>query len=565
MRAHLRYIQREGVSRQGEAGRLYDAATDDADGATFATRCADDRHQFRFIVAPEDGAELTDLKPFVRDLMRQMEADLGTRLEWVAADHFNTGHPHSHIVVRGKDDRGADLVIARDYIAHGVRARASELVTRELGPETDREILHKLEREVEAERLTRLDRAILQDARDGVLSLADCPEQDAVRHALRVGRLHLLERMGLATEEPAGTWRLAADVEQTLRRMGERGDIVKTMHRELRAAGVARAPGDYVIFDPDRPENRVVGRVVAEGFSDELNERRFVIVDGIDGRTHYAELGARRGDDEPLPRNTIVAVQPRDRSSDKIDRAIARVAALHAGAYSVDHHRQVDPGASGEYIATHVRRLEAMRRAGLVQREEDGIWQVGTDFADRAERFEIANRQRSPVRVSVLSWQDLQALPHAAGATWLDRQLVGKDSEIPAATGFGADVATALCNRRQWLLDRGLAQQRAGGVIYAANLLKTLERRELADVGARIAAETGLTHAEAKPGESIAGRYRRSLTLVSGRYALIERSQDFVLVPWRPVLERARGQSVVGVAGSAGISWSIGKTRGMEV
>ncbi len=73
--------------------------------------------------------------------MRQMESDLGTKLDWVAADHFNTGHPHSHIVVRGKDDQGKDLVIARDYIAHGIRARASELITRELGPESELEVI----------------------------------------------------------------------------------------------------------------------------------------------------------------------------------------------------------------------------------------------------------------------------------------------------------------------------------------------------------------------------------------------------------------------------------------
>ncbi|HEX2654783.1 MAG TPA: conjugal transfer protein TraI, partial [Xanthobacteraceae bacterium] len=114
--AHLRYLQRDGVTREGEPGELYDAVSAQADGKAFAQRGGRDRHQFRFIVAPEDGAELTELKPFVRDLMRQMEVDLGPRLDWVAVDHFNTSHPHSHIVVRGKDERGQDLVIARDYI-----------------------------------------------------------------------------------------------------------------------------------------------------------------------------------------------------------------------------------------------------------------------------------------------------------------------------------------------------------------------------------------------------------------------------------------------------------------
>src|SRR5690606_33347166 len=99
----------------------------------------------------------------------QMEKDLGTRLDWIAVDHFNTGHPHTHVVLRGKDERGADLIIARDYIAYGMRGRASEFVTRELGPETELETIRKLEREVAQERFTRLDRAILRDAPNGSL------------------------------------------------------------------------------------------------------------------------------------------------------------------------------------------------------------------------------------------------------------------------------------------------------------------------------------------------------------------------------------------------------------
>src|SRR5579862_3375594 len=124
VRAHLRYVQRDGVTRDGQPGVLYDAGSDRADGKTFTKRSAGDRHQFRFIVAPEDSAELSDLKAFIRDLMRQMEQDLGTKLDWVAADHFNTWRPHTHLAIRGKDDRRKDLVIARDYITHGMRTRA---------------------------------------------------------------------------------------------------------------------------------------------------------------------------------------------------------------------------------------------------------------------------------------------------------------------------------------------------------------------------------------------------------------------------------------------------------
>jgi hypothetical protein len=98
--------------------------------------------------------------------MRQMEQDLDTKLDWVAIDHFNTGHPHTHVVIRGRDDQGRDLVIARDYIGHGVRARAQTLMTLELGTESELERLQKLASEVEQERFTRVDRACLPDEDD---------------------------------------------------------------------------------------------------------------------------------------------------------------------------------------------------------------------------------------------------------------------------------------------------------------------------------------------------------------------------------------------------------------
>jgi type IV secretory pathway VirD2 relaxase len=562
IRAHLKYVQRDGVTREGAPGELYDEGHDRADGKAFAERGNGDRHQFRFIVAPEDSVQLADLKPFVHDLMRQMEADLGTKLDWVAADHFNTGHPHSHIVVRGKDDRDRDLVIGRDYISYGMRARAGELATRELGPESELDQLRKLEQEVGAERFTRLDRGIMRDAGDGVLAFAAKPERDPRRHALRMGRLRVLERMGLARETAPEMWRIAPDLEPTLRRMGERGDIIKTMHRELKAAGIERAASDHVIFDP-ASDGRVVGRLVAEGFSDELRAQRYAIVDGVDGRTHYVELGLWNAEDAPLVRNMIIELRAREITPRTVDCTIAEIASRNHGLYSIGLHGAADPAASAEFIQTHVRRLEAMRRQGLVERLADGAWRVGPDHLDRAARFEEAKRLRRPARMTVLSWQNLEALPGAVGATWLDRQLVAKTPETIAPTGMGSEVGSALRARRQWLLDQGLARDQDGRIVYARNLLQTLERRELAEVAARIASETGLGYAEIKQGDRLSGTYRRMLTLNSGRFALIERAHDFSLVPWRPVLERAKGQSVTGVVGGEGISWSIGIKRGL--
>ena len=110
---------------------------DAADTREFEERGRKDRHQFRFIVSPEDGEDIGELRAFTRQLMEQMERDLGTKLEWVAVDHWDTDDPHTHIVLRGKDDAGKDLIIAPDYISRGMQARARELATEWLGLRTE--------------------------------------------------------------------------------------------------------------------------------------------------------------------------------------------------------------------------------------------------------------------------------------------------------------------------------------------------------------------------------------------------------------------------------------------
>ena len=140
-RTHQHYIMRDGVTREGGPGQLYDREHDVAEGGDFLERQKGDTYQFRLIVAPEDGGRMADLKPFVRDLVRDMEEDLRTKLDWVAVDHFNTGHPTPHLMLALTT--AADLVMARHYISRHPSSRA-DLVTRELGPEQQFERLIKL-------------------------------------------------------------------------------------------------------------------------------------------------------------------------------------------------------------------------------------------------------------------------------------------------------------------------------------------------------------------------------------------------------------------------------------
>ena len=306
-RAHLHYIQRDGVTREGGPGQLYDREAEGIDSGDFLSAQKRDTYQFRLIVAPEDGARLAELKPFVRDLMVRIEGDLHTKLEWVAVDHFNTGNPHTHIVIAGHDDRGKDLVIARHYISHGIRERAQDLVTLELGPELDYERVLKLAYEVRAERFTSLDRGLIKKASENVLTIPALASEETGRQALRIGRLKTLEKLGLAEERRPGVWLLDSAIEPKLRAMGERGDIMLTMNRAMKAAGHERSAGDFAIFSGAAKASPVIGRVADIGFTDELTERRYLVVDGVDGRVHYAETSKLPAGHVPEP-GMIVAL-----------------------------------------------------------------------------------------------------------------------------------------------------------------------------------------------------------------------------------------------------------------
>ncbi len=291
LKAHLNYLRREGVTRDGEKARLFGPGSDEVDGRAFAERCEEDRHHFRFIVSPEDAMEMTDLRGFARELMGQMEKDLGTKLDWAAVDHWNTDNPHVHIILRGRADDGQDLVIARDYIKEGMRARAADLVTQDLGPRTDLDIRRNLDRQVEAERWTQLDRQLVRDGRDtGVIDMApDRQAQPDEYHALKAGRLRKLESLGLADQVAPGQWMIADGAEATLRELGERGDVIKRLHRALTERGIERGSANYVLA-AEKLETPIIGRLVTRGLDDELKGTAYAVVDGVDGRTHHIKL-----------------------------------------------------------------------------------------------------------------------------------------------------------------------------------------------------------------------------------------------------------------------------------
>ena len=557
---HLRYIERDGVTREGQHGQAYGPETDAADLKAFEERGKGDRHQFRFIVSVEDAGELEDLRGYTREFMQRMSTDLETKLDWVAVDHWDTDNPHTHIVLRGRAGeghekgrgKGQDLVIAPDYMAHGMRLRASELATEWLGPRTELEIRQGMLREVEQERLTSLDRALLRNATVDVVDLTQQPN-DRQRQTLLRARLQRLEAMALTERIDANHWRLDPRMEQTLTAMGERGDILRAMHKAMK--GQQRE----LVLEAE-PATPIIGRVAAKGLADELHDRGYLVVDGIDGRAHYVRLPVG-ADLSGFPVGGIVEVNSAQ-GERAVDRNIASL--VREGHYrSADHLVQLrqagtpDPQSA---IDVHVRRLEALRRSGMVERVADGVWRVPPDFLLRAQAHDA--QMTAGITTELRSHLSVEQQVRAQGATWLDRQLVGEASEL-AQRGFGAQVRDALQARMEFLTEQGLAVRQGSRVVLSRNLLATLRDRELAEVGKAIQHQTGLLHRPLRDVGQASGVYRRSVQLVSGRFAMLDDGVGFSLVPWRPVVEQRLGQQVAAVVRGQSVSWAWGRGQGL--
>jgi hypothetical protein len=292
-----------------------------------------------------------------------------------------------------------------------------------------------------------------------------------------------------------------------------------------------------------------------------------LIVDGVDGRVRHVVVDGDSAAEIPI--GAVVETGPRP-AARPADRTIAQLADQCVYRPS-DHLRRLatgelrlPPGANpGDLVEAHVRRLEALRRAGVVERLSADAWTIPEGFLARAEAFEAAQGRRAQVRL--LSALDLEGQITSDGATWLDRRLVGKGAAEVAPQGFGGAVDRALARRQEELVRQGHAERSASGAWRAKpNLLRTLERQELSRVGASLAQGKAVPFTMPKAGDAVRGKLTGSVQLASGQFAILENSFEFNLVPWRPALERYVGREIAGVMEvGGGVSWALGRGRGL--
>jgi hypothetical protein len=381
--------------------------------------------------------------------------------------------------------------------------------------------------------------------------------------------LQVLGRFGLASEVESGVWHLSNRLEPALRELGERGDIIKSINRSLAARGEAQS-AENILLHGGTTSVPVIGRVIGKELTDELGDRIGITVDGIDGRVHHVVLGeAAMADEARL--GAIVEIGRAPSVPRPADRNIA-VLAKDTGEYRPSEHRAIAeaghvrvPGGDYDgYVESHVRRLEALRRAGIVERADADRWLIPADLEARAQAYDASQGRRASLRV--LSAHDLDRQVTSDGSTWLDRQLVNRTGGMLAEAGFGAKVRSALERRKDELIRQGHAWRTPeGGVRARRDLLPVLERQEVERVGRKLAAKRGLAFRAIEDGQTIRGKLIGSAQLASGRFAMIDEGLGFSLVPWRPVIEKEIGREVLGVMRGDDISWQFGRKRGLGI
>ena len=544
------------LSRQEQTGRalnaFYDACSTDVDARALTKGWADDVRHFRLIISPEDGADLGDLRPFVREVMDELGRKLGTRLEWVGVDHWDTDNPHSHVLVRGRRADGAALIIPNRLLTQGIREHAQEVATRVLGPrqEVSPELARRRTLELDAQRLTPLDREIVARSRNNVVALPERGRTDLI------ARLNRLENWNLAQRRHDGDWDISPELRPTLEAMGER----QTVRRMLEHSRV-RDTDDFDLFAADGKE-AVLGRLVHVGLADEWDVHHTAVIEDEHGRLQYARFESPN--DVALITTArpgaMVELAPRQVQHRPSDEAVARIAEHTGGYYSIARHAQVEPGSYARHAEANIRRLEAMRQRGLVARHYTGDFLIAPNHRDIARAFEAERVVRTPVTARIVSYWSLEEQIQAFAPTQLDRVL-GREENAPEGNGrVSRDFQAALQQRRLFLIEQGLMG--AGDQMLSRDTLYQLSQHERSQLINEMKGVYGVP-VQTYVGSTVEGIYARRVDLAQGRVAILWRERSLQIVPWQPALEQFGGKLVQGQVRNYGQTQGLALGQGL--
>lgn len=536
---HVKYLERSGVDENGDKGKMYGQA-EDFDRDVFIRNIEDEQHQFRFIISPEDGSKI-DLNQFTRDLMKSVEKDLQRPLEWAAVNHYNTDNPHVHVIVRGVDRNGKVVTINPEYISHGLRYRAQEIVTHELGIRSHVERRADMLKALPLERWTELDSTIRKIAGND-LSI-DLSGYQGMNRTLLATRLDKLADCGVADKLGSQEWKMRPEWEKTLREYGKRSDILRTIHKA--------ANGDQQKYRiNDIPKTGIMGKVIGKGLSNELYDKLYVIIQEPNGGTHYLDLDTKADPEKYRIGDYVSVKSERDSWLKKADFVISEQARRHGGIYNASQHL-VDIGSSvvrlkdgrivdaKDFVDAHEKRLFSLQKNRLATMLNDGNWQVDSLLVQKLSHKDQTEGPRERLVIKSESRQTLEEQICYRGRTWLDRYTDGKSAGSFANYGIGYEMKGAVQRRMQMLQEMGIdPRDPARG--------RMLDKIQTGDIANRIQ-NGGVRYSEHKQGGSISGTMKELPDMPNGKkYAQITdpRSKEFTLVPWQKDFDKLIGKQI---------------------
>lgn len=392
IKTHLYYITREEAGLEGQKAELFSNHDSAPSISELADSFSKSPHNFRFIISPENGDKL-DLKEFTKELIEIMEKDLGTKLNWVASCHYDTNNPHIHLVVDGRDDREKKLLIRKDYMSRGIRNRASQISTYMIGLKTKEEIYYGMSLSTSKNSKTYLDEVIQFISTNSSKEIINTDkikykEFDFINKTLLEERLYYLESKGLSTRNENNCWTINKNYPDILKEIGRTNSIIERLSQKLSV----KKEQCQIISRESLPDKGYKGRVVSHGFTNEIDEIRFLVIKTEDNKYLYLELGKYS---EKTPSKTgdwvhISATKPSEgpRAS---DRNIVQLAQKNNGIYDVELHqtyahqqKKLPPGVSvQEYGDMHLKRLEILHKMDLVKKISDKKFRIPDNLIEK--------------------------------------------------------------------------------------------------------------------------------------------------------------------------------------
>ena len=433
---HIKYLIRNEVGLDGNQAKFFDSESDNVDGKKFASSIAQDRHYFRFIVSPEDGAQV-DLITHAKGLVKKMEQDLGLKLNWLGVVHQNTDNSHIHLVIKGTENNGNDLIIKPDYITHGIRFRSSDLLTLELGPRSELSIIKARKRALLQDRAIAIDYKIVKLAREHNGKFTPLAFQAEVKAAsIRIKHLQKLNLVTQPNNWPKNFYQIDSRLIEKLKDLEAHYDIYKKIAR----CGLKEAR-QYT------QNSSMIGRVINKGLQDELASDYYVVIDGVDGHKWYVDLSK---------------------------------------------YKNVEQLEVGQLVILECNKLT---------------------------KETMVNEYHSKLHVEPI--ESLQSMITAPGLTILDRCVVNKDLQaILSNNGVGAELKDALEQRKQVLVNRGLAKFIGQEIIANKNLFNELKKVELHNLKNELRNQGYYVHNDVP--KNFVGQLNAMVKLSGIDYALVE-------------------------------------------